>query len=158
MIKQIHIYDIDGTLVDSSHRYRIDPTTGKIDLSYWIENCTPEKIMADTLLPLAAQYQAQLLNPEIYTVLATARVLDIADWRYISDVLGLPDKIVSRNGRTDNRKGAMMKIAGLRYLNNLKPFRNIAARYFYEDNKDYLYPVAQAIGAHPVFIPSMQGV
>jgi hydroxymethylpyrimidine pyrophosphatase-like HAD family hydrolase len=156
MIKQIHIYDMDGTIVDSSHRFAILPN-GKIDLPFWIENCTPEKVAKDSLLPLAEKYKAQLLDPEIYVVIATARVLAASDWKYIIEVLGMPDKVVSRDGRNDCRKGADMKIAGLRYLNNLSQFKN-APRHFYEDNKDYLYPVAEYLNAIPHFIPSNQGV
>ena len=156
MIKEIHIYDMDGTLVDSSHRYRIGEN-GKIDLAYWIANCKPEKIAKDKLLPLANQYQAQLDNPEVYVVIATARVLEAADWNYIKNVLGMPNKVISRNGRSDNRKGAKMKIDGLRYLRYLKQFANVK-KWFYEDNKDYLYPVADFLGAEAVFIPSNQGV
>lgn len=155
MINEIHIYDMDGTLVDSSHRYRIGEN-GKIDLAHWIENCKPEKIEKDTLLPLAKQYKEQLNNPEIYVVIATARVLETADWNYIKNVLGMPNKVISRNGRGDTRKGAKMKIDGLRYLRYLKQFANVK-KYFYEDNKDYLYPVADFLNANPVFVPSNQG-
>jgi len=156
MIKEIHIYDMDGCIVDSLHRFKVLPN-GKIDLPYWIENCTPEKIAQDSLLPLAAQYQEQLKNPEIYVVIATARVLEKADWNYITNTLGMPDKVISRNGRKDCRKGADMKIAGLRYLKNLKQFKN-AIKHFYEDNKDYLYPVSEFLGATPHYIASKQGV
>jgi hydroxymethylpyrimidine pyrophosphatase-like HAD family hydrolase len=156
MIKEIHIYDMDGTIVCSQHRFKTNEQ-GKIDLQYWIDNCTPEKIAKDSLLPLADQYKAQLSDPEIYVVIATARILEKADMDYIKNVLGMPDKIVSRNGRTDTRKGAEMKIAGLRYLKNLKQFKN-AALHFYEDNIDYLYPVANYLNARPHYIPSKQGV
>jgi len=156
MIKEIHIYDMDGTIVSSLHRFKTG-SNGKIDLPYWIENCTPEKIAQDTLLPLAEQYQAQLLDPEIYVMIATARVIETADYNYIRDVLGLPDKIISRDGRGDTRKGADMKIHGLRFLKNLKQFQS-AAIHFYEDNKDYLYPVSDFLGATAHFIPSKQGV
>lgn len=156
MIKEIHIYDMDGTIVCSQHRFRT-LENGKIDLQYWIDNCTPEKIAQDSLLPLAAQYQAQLANPEIYVVIATARVLEAADWDYIENVLGMPNKVISRNGRKDSRKGADMKRAGLRFIKNLKQFKN-AACHFYEDNVDYLYPVAEYLGATAHYIPSKQGV
>ena len=156
MYKEIHIYDMDGTIVCSMHRFKTLPN-GKIDLNYWIENCTPEKVAKDSLLPLAAQYQAQLADPEIYVVIATARVIEAADMAYIENVLGMPNKIVSRNGCSDSRKGADMKIAGLRYLNNLKQFKG-AVKHFYEDNKDYLFPVANVLNATPHFIPSQQGV
>jgi hydroxymethylpyrimidine pyrophosphatase-like HAD family hydrolase len=156
MYKEIHIYDMDGTIVCSMHRFKTLPN-GKIDLAYWIENCTPEKIAQDSLLPLAEQYKAQLADLDVYVVIATARVIETADMAYIENVLGMPNKIISRNGRSDTRKGADMKIAGLRFLNNLKQFKN-AAKHFYEDNKDYLYPVAEKLNATPHFIKSNQGV
>lgn len=156
MIKEIHIYDMDGTLVDSSHRFRINEH-GKIDLQYWIDNCTPEKIAQDTLLPLAEQYKAQLADPEIYVVIATARFMQDADFAYIRDVLGQPDKIVYRHAKNNHMKGADMKIAGLRFIKNLKQFANKACT-FYEDNLEYLYPVASYLNANPVYIPSKQGV
>lgn len=46
------IFDLDGTVVDTSHRYRNLPC-GKIDLEYWFANSIPEKIAQDALLPLA---------------------------------------------------------------------------------------------------------
>ena len=156
MYKEIHIFDMDGTIVCSQHRFKTLPN-GKIDLAYWIENCTPEKVAQDSLLPLAAEYKTHLNNPDVYVVIATARVLEDHDMLYIENVLGMPNKIVSRNGRSDTRKGADMKIAGLRFLNNLKQFKG-AAKHFYEDNKDYLYPVAKVLNAVPHFIPSKQGV
>jgi hydroxymethylpyrimidine pyrophosphatase-like HAD family hydrolase len=156
MIKEIHIYDMDGTIVDSLHRFRTLPN-GKIDLQYWIENCTPEKIAQDTLLPLAEQYQAQLADPEIYVAIATARVLEDADMDYIKNVLGMPNKIVSRNGRADTRKGVEMKIAGFGFLKNLKQFKNKAC-HFYEDNLEYLHGVADYLNAEKHHIPSKQGV
>lgn len=155
-MREIHIYDMDGTIVDSSHRYRVNPKTGKIDLEHWRANCTPEKISQDSLLPLAEQYKRQLNDPDIYVVIATARVMQAADWEFVRDVLGMPNKIISRPANS-REKGATLKTRGLRFLNNLKQFKGIRNRFFYEDNKDYLYPVAQAIGATPVFIQSNQG-
>lgn len=156
MYKEIHIYDMDGTIVCSMHRFKtLD--NGKIDLTHWIENSTPEKVAKDSLLPLADQYKAQIADPSIYVVIATARVMAESDYNFIRDNLGMPNKIISRNGRSDNRKGADMKIAGLRYLKNLKQFAKIP-KTFYEDNKDYLLPVAEYLNAKPVFIPSNQGV
>jgi len=156
MIKEIHIYDMDGTIVDSSHRFRINEH-GKIDLQYWIDNCTPEMIAKDSLLPLADQYKEHLANPEIYTVIATARYMQDADFAYIREVLGMPDKIVYRHAKNNHMKGADMKIAGLRYLKNLRQFANKAC-HFYEDNLEYLYPVANYLNATAHYIPSVQGV
>ncbi len=47
------IFDLDGTVIDTSHRYR-DLPCGKIDLDFWFANSTPEMIAQDRLLPLAA--------------------------------------------------------------------------------------------------------
>ena len=155
MIKEIHIYDMDGTIVCSLHRFATT-SEGKIDLPHWIENATPEKIAQDSLLPLADQYQAQLADPEIYVVIATARVMSQADFDFVKNVLGQPNKIISRK-MGETTKGSEMKIAGLRFLKNLKQFASVP-KTFYEDNKDYLYPVANFLDATPVFIESQQGV
>lgn len=50
--KMIYIFDLDGTVVDTSHRYRNGPD-GHIDLEYWFANSTAEMVAKDTLLPLA---------------------------------------------------------------------------------------------------------
>jgi len=157
MIKQIHIFDMDGTIVDSLHRYKINPATGKIDLAHWLEHDTPEHIAKDKPKgDLAEIYKEMISDPEIYVVIATARVLKDADYDWIEKHIGIPDKIISRNGRGDTRKGAKMKIDGLRYLKNLRQFANIP-KWFYEDNKEYLYPVADFLGAVPIFCESKQG-
>lgn len=53
----IVIFDLDGTVIDTSHRYR-DLPCGKIDLDFWFANSTPEMIAQDKLLPLAATWRA----------------------------------------------------------------------------------------------------
>ena len=63
MKNEIHIFDLDGCVIDSLHRYKtLNDENIRIDLEHWIENYTPEKISQDTLLPLAAYYKAQLEN------------------------------------------------------------------------------------------------
>lgn len=156
MIREIHIYDMDGTIVSSLHRFRTGKN-GKIDLQHWIDNCTPEMIAKDSLLPLAEQYKQHLADPEIYVVIATARYMQQADFDYIRDNLGMPNKIIHRHAKNNHMRGADMKIAGLRFLKNLKQFAKIPCT-FYEDNIEYLYPVANYLNARPVYIPSQQGV
>jgi phosphoglycolate phosphatase-like HAD superfamily hydrolase len=155
MIKTVHIFDMDGTIVNSEHRYRLGED-GKIDLAHWIENCKPEMIEKDTLLPHAALYKALLIDPTAYVVIATARYMTDADFEFVDENLGMPNKFVYRHAENTHMKGADIKIAGLRFLNNLKQFKN-AIRYFYEDNKEYLFPVAEKINAQAIFVPSEQG-
>lgn len=154
-VKTVHVFDMDGTIVSSAHRYRLG-NDGKIDLPHWIENCKPEMIEKDELLPHAALYKALLQDKTAYVIIATARYMQKADFDYIQENLGLPDHIVCRHAKNNHMKGAEMKIAGLRFLNNLKQFKD-SIRYFYEDNKEYLYPVAEFLNAQAIFVPSEQG-
>lgn len=158
MIKRIHIYDLDGTVISSSHRYRTMPGENRIDLAYWRANDIPEKIAKDSLLPHAAQYKADLKNPEIYVIVATARacVPGDANYKFLAERLGMPNKFIHRLGVNDNRKGAKLKIDGVKPLLNLKQFKG-AVIHFWEDNKDYLREVCDAIGAIPHYVPSTQG-
>jgi len=155
MIRYIHVYDLDGTLVDSLHRYRVTPDN-RMDLDYWRqhEHLTPE----DTLLPLADAYKADLVNPEVYVVIATARACEPGDltYQYIDRHLGKPNKFIHRQGMSDQRKGAELKAKPLRSLRNLRQFRNAVIRIF-EDNLDYLIYLSWALNGKPVYIPSMQG-
>ena len=58
MFKKIHVYDLDGVLVDTSHRYRTD-ANGKTDMLYWGANHTAEKIALDKILPMAKKVKAK---------------------------------------------------------------------------------------------------
>ena len=51
-----YIFDLDHTVIDSSHR-QLTKADGSLDLAHWITNNTREKIMADSLLPLATQWR-----------------------------------------------------------------------------------------------------
>ena len=155
MIKRLAIYDMDGTIVDSSHRYRTIMRDGKecIDLEYWRANeC---RAYDDQLLPLAEQYKKDLADPECYVIIATARVMGAADWAFVNDKLGMPDYFISRKAG-DSQSGGTLKIKGLQRFFNLKNFRNAAA-VFYEDNTSYLKAVCDKFGITGVYIPSVQG-
>lgn len=154
-IKRVHIYDMDGVLVDSTHRYRtiIDQSGERIDLEYWRENA--HTAYDDALLPLAEQYQQDLADPETYTIIATARVLNEPDWRFLRDKLGLPDYIISRP-EDSTVSGKVLKYKGLARFFNLVNFRG-AEFVFYEDNIQYLKAVCDRYQIRGVYIPSKQG-
>ena len=65
------IFDLDGTVINTSHRYR-DLPCGKIDLDFWFANSTPEMIAKDSLLPLAASMRTMYAAGHIIVV-CTAR-------------------------------------------------------------------------------------
>ena len=154
-IKHVAIYDMDGTIVDSSHRYRtiVDEKGTRIDLDFWREN--QFRAMEDSLLPMAEQYAKDLANPETYVIIATARVMNAPDWQFVADVLGEPDYFISRN-EGDSQSGKTLKINGLAKFFNLKNFQD-AEFVFYEDNVDYLKAVCDRFGIRGVYIPSVQG-
>lgn len=75
------IYDLDGTVIDSSHRHLSKPD-GSIDLAHWFENCTPEKVAQDTLLPLAVKMQRDIASGK-RVLICTARTMQRHDFDYL---------------------------------------------------------------------------
>lgn len=153
---KLAIYDMDGTIIDSSHRYRTitdaDNIT-RIDLQYWRDN--EYRAMSDGLLPLADQYMRDNASPDVYTIIATARVMHAPDWQFVSQVLGTPNYFISR-AEGDIRSGAKLKICGLQKFFNLKQFQKTEA-VFYEDNVAYLKAVCDHFNIRGVYVPSTQG-
>ena len=151
-MKQIRIYDMDGTIVCSLHRYKtID---NKIDLQYWRDN--EYRAMDDSLLPLAEQYKMDLADKDTFVIIATARILREADNHFINTVLGKPDYIISRKDN-DSRSGGLLKVLGLKKLFSLKQFHKVKDIIFYEDNTSYLKAVCDYFNITGVYIPSKQG-
>ena len=152
-IKRVSVYDMDGTIVCSLHRYRTMPCGTKIDLQYWQDN--QHRAYDDSLLPMAKQYQDDIADPECYVIIATARVMGDADMAFIRDKLGMPNHIISRK-EGDSVSGGLLKINGLAKFFNLRNFAN-ATWVFYEDNASYLKAVCDHFRIHGVYIPSQQG-
>jgi hypothetical protein len=79
----VNVFDLDCTLIDSTHRINQygDKTKG-VDLEYWIENCTYDKVMNDTLLPLTELFYE--FNKTNFTNIAvTAREMFAADYEFL---------------------------------------------------------------------------
>ena len=148
MIKKISIWDLDGTVICSAHRYRNLPCGTTIDLDYWIKNSVPEKIKLDKLLPLATMMQANIADPECYTVVCTARVCQQADYDYVHDNIGQVNKFISRPfGNREN--DAKLKIRQLRWLTTLKQFASIPKTMF-EDNPHNVRDIGKALNINMV--------
>ena len=77
----LYIFDLDGTVIDSSHRQNTRPD-GSLDLAHWIENNTVEKILADSLLPLAGKMRSVRSVKDTVAVI-TARVIQDADLAFL---------------------------------------------------------------------------
>ena len=89
------IFDLDGTAICSKHRQATLPC-GNLDLAHWRENCTPEKIAQDKLLPLAQSMLAHIANNDSYVIVCTARIMTDADFDYLSAHGLHADYILSR--------------------------------------------------------------
>lgn len=87
------IFDLDGTVIDSSHRHATLPD-GALDLAHWVENSTPEKIRRDSLLPLA--HMMRSVFPMAETLICTARVMGEADYEFLFEHGLHADAILSR--------------------------------------------------------------
>ena len=160
MITEINVFDCDGVLLDSTHRYRTtvrDDGMQVIDLQYWIDN--EYRAYDDEALPTALnEYKASLANPNAYTIIATAAVVCDNRIKCLRDKVGLPDYIIGRNTRNDTRGGAELKIAGLKKLFQLKQFATAKFNMtMYEDNLSYLTKICKAMNCRGVYIPSNQG-
>lgn len=161
-IEKVKIYDLDGTLINSLHRYRTDSSGKRIDLNHWIKNDIPAKIMQDSFLDLIKWLRVDLVRKDTYVVFATARacIENDANYRFLAYHGIMPDKFIHRQGRLDQRGGAELKIAAIKPLLNLKQFNNATVHVF-EDNISYLTDMVHALGDnHKIvghYIPSKQG-
>lgn len=102
------IFDLDGTVIDSSHR-QLNKPCGSIDLAHWRENCTPEKIAQDKVLPLARAMR-QLYAAGHTIIICTSRIMQEADFNFLRDN-DLPFHVALHRDETDNRSCAEMKVA-----------------------------------------------
>jgi len=156
MIRQIHVFDLDGVLVDSSHRCRFN-SDGSLDARYWHENYTPEKIALDRLLPTSRKYISSLVNDSIFTIICTTRYGCAADHIYIDDKLGHPDKILFVGESKPPYKPAHeLKRRQLQRILNLKQFQNIPCT-LWEDNLKNIEALRDLF-THCIYIISKQGV
>jgi len=80
-MKTIAIFDLDGTVIDSSHRQLAKPD-GSLDLAHWVENSTREKVMQDSLLPFASEMRDAMRNGQ-RVIVCTARVMSAADLEFM---------------------------------------------------------------------------
>ena len=131
---RICIYDLDGTVIDSSHRATHDQE-GNIDLANWIANSTKELIFNDSLMPLYTQLVNDYKNGDM-VILCTARLLGKYDLEYIHSMGIYYDRIISRPEGNQTNDG-ILKNAQLRYLFNLPQYKD-REKIFYDDNQNNL--------------------
>ena len=125
-IKNIAIFDLDGTIIDSTHR-QLANADGSINLEHWFANNTSEKIAKDKLLPLS-----KAIKNADYVVFCTSRQLQDADLDFFKTNGLLANKIISRPfGNTE--KDGILKKRQLQFLVNLKQFKQATKVMFYDN-------------------------
>lgn len=157
-IKHIVVFDIDGVLLDSTHRYRTVSTSKgeKIDLQHWVEN--KDKCLNDSRLPTAILYDKFLNRQNTFVIIATSRIMLARDYQAIDSLLGFPDSIVSRS--TNEQKGGILKIQGIQRVIedcNLNHINLASNMVIYEDNMKYLKEICDFFKCKGIYIPSNQG-
>lgn len=124
MFKNIVIFDLDATVIDSSHRTPNHPD-GTLNLPLYLEMKTRENTMKDGLLPLAEIMKN--VSPDSYVVICTARTWADFDQEFL-DVHGLKaHKILCRrpDGAENHQKDAKLKRKWLTKILNLRQFKNL---------------------------------
>jgi hypothetical protein len=138
-----YFFDLDHTVIDSSHR-QITRPDGSLDLAAWIHNNTRDNIMADTLLPLAAQWR-KVDRKGATIVICTARVMGEHDYEYLR-ANGLRwDACLSRR-LGDSSPDAELKERMIRKYAQARPMswaRFCATTVFFDDNKNVLEMLAR---------------
>ena len=125
------IWDLDGTVIDSSHRFT-GTAEGKVNLAKWIEDSTRENIFKDSLLPLA-KFMKALMKANQNVWICTARNMNDSDFDFLAHH-GIKAKTILCRKNGDHRADAEMKTAKLKRLFNLKQFQN-AEKIMFDDNK-----------------------
>lgn len=133
------IFDLDHTVIDSSHRQSTLPC-GSLDLAHWKENNTPEKIALDSLLPIAGIMRDAAKVGNVVGI-CTARVLQDADYQFMSDN-GLQYDFVLSRKFGDNSDDADLKENLLREYAQKRniDFKDFCKSIdlFYDDNQKVL--------------------
>jgi len=130
------IFDLDATVIDSSHR-QITKADGSLDLEAWKANSTYDAVMRDSLLPLAKHWKALQEKKNVFIAICTARVLAEADLDYLKFKGLKADQIMSR-AFFDHRKDHLMRRTKILAFMQKHKITNPSKITFYDDNKNVL--------------------
>jgi len=133
-----YIFDLDHTVVDSSHRAATRPD-GSLDLDHWRENSTPAMIERDSLLPLAHEWR-KLARRGHEIIVCTARVMSPADYRYLTSRGLFAESVISR-AEGDSTPDDLLKLRALKRYARQRQIswaRFARTSVMFDDNKNVL--------------------
>lgn len=128
--KHIVIFDLDATVVDSSHRTPNHPD-GTLNLPLYLQLKTRENTLRDTLLPLA-DFWRSLKMSETYIIVCTARTWADFDQEFL-DMHGLRAHVILHrkdDGSENHLPDGVLKEQWLNPILNSRYFRDIPAVMF----------------------------
>lgn len=129
--REICVFDLDQTVVDSLHR---TPKTadGKVDLVKYVSLQTKENIYKDKILPLGFDMREKFKN--FYVIVCTARVMTKADYEFLQDNTLYYHEIYERG----NVPEEWAKMGDAEYkMHCLKKFKNLQYT-FYDDSDEVI--------------------
>ena len=133
------IFDLDHTIVDSSHRQATRPD-GSLDLDHWRENSTAKLIERDTLLPLAHEWRKIQRKGNAKIIVCTARVMGPADYFYFGSRGPSAAKSISRRAG-DRTPEELLKHRGPKRICSQKAIswrKFCKTAVMFDDNKSVL--------------------
>ena len=139
--KKIVIFDLDETVIDSSHRTPNKPD-GTLDLNKYFELKNRENIFKDSLLPLAAKMKDLYASGEYHVVICTARHMDEDDFDFLEHH-GLKYHEIFERGNV--RKAHHYNLPDAEYKTKmLKKYKNTPYTFF-----DDARPVVDTFSTYP---------
>ena len=133
VVYMIAVFDLDGTVIDSSHR-ALTNEEGGINLENWRTH-TREQILGDSELPLISFMRDCISDTNIRTWICTSRNLSRADKDLLDNLgIGGADLILSRD-ENDNREDVSYKLAKIKKRINLPSIKQ-REKIFFDDRAD----------------------
>ena len=136
---RVYIYDLDGTVIDSSHRRKFD-TEGNLRLSYWRSHNTRKDVFGDSLLPLAKHMKKKMIGNIV--LICTAREISQNDLDFLENNGLRYDHIISRP-RGINTADHILKYYQLKKFLKENPYLNDKRKIMYDDSMENLQEISK---------------
>jgi beta-phosphoglucomutase-like phosphatase (HAD superfamily) len=136
---RLYIYDLDGTVIDSSHRRRFN-TNGDLRLSYWKSHNTRKDIFGDSLLPLAKHMKKKMIGNIV--LVCTARNISQDDLDFLENNGLRYDHIISRP-KGVNTADHILKYYQLKKFLKDNPHLQDRRKIMYDDSMENLQEISK---------------
>ena len=129
-MKELHIFDLDMTLIDSSHRTQWI-NESEVDLNHWRKHETREHIFKDTLLPMVNLFHFHRKSKNAIVGFCTMRGMLDCEYEFLELHSLHYDFLIHRKGEdTCIAEYKEREIKALMSKHNIPEWRTT----FYEDN------------------------